>query len=88
MNTWFERYSTVGAGCLFWKGLVASWIFSAAVSALDPPAKDSSHVYRWSFAFCHFLAANLDRIGLIASTPTGVAEVPQSVDAGGARHDS
>ena len=49
---------------MFWKGLGALWVFSAAVSALSPPNERSSPAYRWLFTFGHLLAANLDRVAI------------------------
>lgn len=45
----------------FWLGATALWIFSAAVSAMDPPNARDSAFYGWLYRFTHLLAANLDR---------------------------
>ncbi|HLH35455.1 MAG TPA: hypothetical protein VKX41_12330 [Alloacidobacterium sp.] len=45
----------------FWLGAAALWIFSAAVSAMDPPKTGDSGFYGWLYRFTHLLAANLDR---------------------------
>jgi hypothetical protein len=45
----------------FWTGAGALWIFSAAVSAMDPPRNGASAFYGWLYRFTHLLAANLDR---------------------------
>ena len=68
------EWATPGAGHMFWKGLVALWLFSAAVSALNPPDEDSSQGYRWLFTFSHILAANLDKVATVGS----FAPVPSS----------
>jgi hypothetical protein len=46
----------------FWTGAGALWIFSAAVSAMDPPEAEGSRFYGWLYRFTHLLAANLDRV--------------------------
>lgn len=46
----------------FWTGAGALWIFSAAVSAMDPPRTGDSSFYGWLYRFTHLLAANLDRV--------------------------
>ena len=45
----------------FWTGAGVLWIFSAAVSAMDPPGTKDSRFYGWLYRFTHLLAANLDR---------------------------
>lgn len=45
----------------FWTGAGALWVFSAAVSAMDPPNTGDSRFYGWLYRFTHLLAANLDR---------------------------
>lgn len=55
------------AGQTFWRGLAALWVFSAAISALNPPDQHSGRAYRWLFTFAHLLAANLDRISVLRS---------------------
>ena len=46
-------------------GIALLWIFSAGVSALDPPYAGSNPWYRWLYQFLHLLAANLDKAGLL-----------------------
>lgn len=46
----------------FWTGAGALWVFSAAVSAMDPPKNSDSNFYGWLYRFTHLLAANLDRV--------------------------
>ncbi len=46
-------------------GIAFLWIFSAGVSALDPPNAGSSPWYKWLYQFLHLLAANLDKAGLL-----------------------
>ncbi len=48
----------------FLNGIATLWIFSAAVSAMCEPDKNSSAGYQWLYRFTHVLAANLDRSGL------------------------
>ena len=50
-----------GATQSFWIGAGALWVFSAAVSAMDPPKTGDSRFYGWLYRFTHLLAANLDR---------------------------
>ena len=59
----FLHPGTWGAGTAqsFWTGAGALWIFSAAVSAMDPPEAGASRFYGWLYRFTHLLAANLDR---------------------------
>jgi len=59
----FLHPGTWGAGTAqsFWTGAGALWIFSAAVSAMDPPEIGASRFYGWLYRFTHLLAANLDR---------------------------
>ncbi len=45
----------------FWTGAGVLWVFSAAVSAMDPPNTGGSSFYGWLYRFTHLLAANLDR---------------------------
>ncbi len=45
----------------FWTGAGVLWVFSAAVSAMDPPKTGASRFYGWLYRFTHLLAANLDR---------------------------
>jgi hypothetical protein len=49
------------------------WIFSAAVSAMDPPETRDSRFYGWLYRFTHLLAANLDR----ALGPKSVGPMPE-----------
>jgi len=51
----------VDAAQSFWTGAGTLWVFSAAVSAMDPPRTGDSSFYRWLYRFTHLLAANLDR---------------------------
>ena len=44
----------------FCTGAGALWVFSAAVSAMNPPATMAGF-YGWLYRFTHLLAANLDR---------------------------
>jgi len=46
----------------FWTGAGALWVFSAAVSAMDPPKNGDRSFYGWLYRFTHLLAANLDRV--------------------------
>lgn len=52
---------TVSSTQSFWTGAGALWVFSAAVSAMDPPRIGASSFYGWLYRFTHLLAANLDR---------------------------
>jgi hypothetical protein len=47
-------------------------VFSAAVSAMDPPKIGGNGFYGWLYRFTHLLAANLDR----ALTPGFRGEEP------------
>ncbi len=58
----------------FFGGIVALWIFSAAVSAMCPPVSSSGEKYRWLYRFAHLLAANLDRAGLLDTISTEPVE--------------
>lgn len=40
-------------------GIVAFWVFSAAVSAMPAPTTTSSASYLWAFNFLHTIAGNL-----------------------------
>ncbi|WP_158752290.1 hypothetical protein [Acidobacterium sp. S8] len=61
---------TGGAAQSFWTGAGALWIFSAAVSAMSPPAANSVGFYAWLYRFTHLLAANLDRaLGPVSGQP-------------------
>lgn len=42
----------------FWSGIIAYWVFSAAVSAMPTP-NGSSQGYEWLFKFLHTIAGNL-----------------------------
>jgi hypothetical protein len=53
----------------FWTGAGALWIFSAAVSAMDPPKTGDGTFYGWLYRFTHLLAANLDRALRPVPTP-------------------
>jgi hypothetical protein len=53
----------------FWTGAGALWVFSAAVSAMDPPKTGDGSFYRWLYRFTHLLAANLDRALRPVPTP-------------------
>lgn len=44
----------------FCTGAGALWVFSAAVSAMNPPTTKAGF-YGWLYRFTHLLAANLDR---------------------------
>jgi hypothetical protein len=57
----------------FWTGAGVLWIFSAAVSAMDPPETRDSRFYGWLYRFTHLLAANLDR----ALGPKSVGPMPE-----------
>lgn len=50
-----------GAAQSFWTGAGALWVFSAAVSAMEPPKNGDGRFYGWLYRFTHLLAANLDR---------------------------
>lgn len=63
----------------FWTGAGALWIFSAAVSAMDPPRNQDSRFYGWLYRFTHLLAANLDR-ALAPVSPELIANQNRSAD--------
>ena len=71
MYVFLQECAMPGTGRMFWRGFVALWIFSAAVSALATPDENSSQPYRWLFTFSHLLAANLDKIEGIGSFMQG-----------------
>ena len=67
----------VGRPHSFLVGLIALWVFSAAVSAMSPPGESSRGAYRWLFRFCHLLAANLDRAGFFGEGPAMLSHSEQ-----------
>ena len=62
----------------FWTGAGALWVFSAAVSAMDPPKSGDSSFYGWLYRFTHLLAANLDRVLKPPSTGAALPEQQQT----------
>jgi hypothetical protein len=57
----FLRMGPGSAAQSFWTGAGALWVFSAAISAMNPPASGNAGFYGWLYRFTHLLAANLDR---------------------------
>lgn len=45
----------------FWALVVAYWLFSAAVGALEAPTEKNGPFYRWAFKFLNTLAGNISR---------------------------
>ena len=68
METWASEL-LMGGQHGFVNGVALLWIGSAAVSAMRAPNEKSSQGYCWLYRFCHLLAANLDRAGLLTATP-------------------
>lgn len=60
----------------FLRGIMALWVFSAAVGGMNVPDARSSPTYQWLYRFMHLLAANLDRAGLLHSSPAEIAVEP------------
>ena len=69
------------AAHLFWTGVIAFWVFSAAVSAMPQPASSSSNFYNWLFGFLTLVRA--DFAGAFGSKIPGTA--PQPAQKGSAR---
>ncbi len=61
-------------------GFIVLWLFSAAVSALKPPDERSREAYTWLYRFLHFLAANLDRAGIIMTSTRDGSNMPANRD--------
>ena len=63
------------------------WVFSAAVSALNPPGKNSCQIYGWAYRFLHVLAANLDRAWILGSPTNESVQNPLQPQAKSKAHD-
>ena len=61
MNFIHAAFWQGGTSQSFWTGAGVLWVFSAAVSAMDPPKIGASNFYGWLYRFTHLMAANLDR---------------------------
>lgn len=65
----FNSLAELLANPLVWKVVVAYWIFSAAVGALDTPDASSGKAYKFAFRFLHALAGNVNRAALKFGVP-------------------
>jgi hypothetical protein len=58
-------------------GVGALWVFSAAVSALDPPSSESGPFYRWFYKFAKMIAGDLASTALGKYMP-GVSAIAKN----------
>lgn len=65
----FSSVAEFLANPLVWKIVVAYWIFSAGVGALETPDTKSSKLYRYTFRFLHALSGNLNRAAVALRVP-------------------
>ena len=53
-----------------WVGIIAYWIFSAAVSSLPDPGPSDGRGYKWLFGFLNKIAGNI--FGVVGSKIPGL----------------
>jgi ABC-type dipeptide/oligopeptide/nickel transport system permease component len=61
---------------VFWKVIVAYWLFSSVVGALPTPDTSSGKFYQFFFRFMHLLSGNVSRAALKFQLPGAEAEKP------------